>query len=662
MGPTARPCYKRGWRQRIAVTAVALALALASVAGCTGGHAGGPAPPSGPGCATSLGSWPTYQGNPARSADACSSISVSNVAATIPRWFFPTAGNVVATPAVVNGTVYVGDSTGVFYAINQSTGHEVWKFMATAAQPCFLDAPHPHATAHEAGGFGAIISSATVETVAGRPTVFLAAGGSVFALDARTGQCLWAQDTEPAKPASAIEVESSPVVDTAVSPPEVLIGNDDNGVPGITVTGLMAFNAQTGALLWKYEPERDLTLRPGQFGGSDASTLSCGDGTADAAYCNAAAIPGLAPNSASYADACGDVWSSPALDESFTDPAGRNAFEGSGSRPPGWYPRQVTASGQAAKDGLVVFGIGNCAASPDPATAQAHGDYVDNQSVFALDPVTGVRVWNFVEPYNAYDRNAEEPDGGDDDFGSSPVLASVPSSAVRAAACRGAGGRASLVIEGSKDGYAYGLCEATGATVWSRQIAQPGQLDQAAVGSIGGYIASASLGAVNGAAALFFIAALPLPFTNAGILGKGNAGITSCPGAILNKLPLLPACPDLSLLAHPSRLLGLAAVDAATGKVDWRTVALPTSAATTYTNGIVFAPQALAFGIVAYNAESGAPLWAFPIGAAPSSAAAIAGNGIYLGAGTSVYTIAGKEVPPQATGVWGFTDLESAKQ
>jgi outer membrane protein assembly factor BamB len=601
-----------------------------------------------------------YQGDPARSADACSAISTSSVAATIPRWFFPTAGNVVATPAVANGTVYAGDSTGVFYAISQSTGHEAWKFTATSALSCFLDTPNPHATAHKAS-FGEIISSAAVETIAGRPTVFLAAGGSVFALDARTGQCLWAQDTDPGKPASAIEVESSPVVDASVNPPEVLIGNDDNGIPGITVTGLMAFNAQTGALLWKYEPERDVTLRPGQFGGSDASTLSCGDGTADAAYCNSANIPDLAPNSGTYADACGDVWSSPALDESFTDPAGQNSFEGSGSRPPGWYAKQVTASGTAARDGLVVFGTGNCAASPYPATAQAHGDYVDNQSVFALDPVTGVRVWNFVEPYNAYDRNPQEPDGGDDDFGSSPVLTSVPSSDVPSAACAAAAGT-SLVIEGSKDGSVYGLCEATGATVWSGQVAQPGQLDQAAVGSIGGFIASPSLGAVNGRATVFFVAAWPLPFVNAGIFTKGDTNITSCPGAILNRLPLLPACPDLSLLTHPERLLPLTAVDAATGKVDWRTAALPTSAATSYTNGVVFAPQTLAFGVVAYNASDGAPLWAFPMGAAPSSGAAIAGNGVYLGAGTSVTTINGKEVPPQATGVWGFTDLQGPKQ
>src|ERR1700733_2786436 len=203
-----RPTVRIRWRRGIAVTAVALSLLAVSVVGCTGGS--GPSS-SGPGCAPSSGSWPMYQGNPARSADACSSISASNVAATIPRWFFPTAGNVVATPAVTNGTVYVGDSTGVFYAISQSTGHEVWKFTAASALSCFLDTSNPHTAAHEAG-FGAIISSAAVATIGGRPTVFLGAGGSVFALDARTGQCLWAQDTDPAKPASAIEVESSPVV------------------------------------------------------------------------------------------------------------------------------------------------------------------------------------------------------------------------------------------------------------------------------------------------------------------------------------------------------------------------------------------------------------------------------------------------------------------
>jgi outer membrane protein assembly factor BamB len=74
---------------------------------------------------------------------------------------------------------------------------------------------------------------------------------------------------------------------------------------------------------------------------------------------------------------------------------------------------------------------------------------------------------------------------------------------------------------------------------------------------------------------------------------------------------------------------------------------------------VVFAPQTLAFSILAYNASTGAPIWAFPLGAAPSSAAAIAGRGVYIGAGTQVTTGNGTQIPPQATGVWGFTDLLS---
>src|SRR5205807_8224245 len=133
-----------------------------------------------------------------------------------------------------------------------------------------------------------------------------------------------------------------------------------------------------------------------------------------------------------------------------------NTFQGSGSRPAGWYPKRITQDGQAKKDGLAIFGTGNCAANPTPATAVAHGDYVANQAIFAVDPVTGVRVWNFVEPYNQYDNNLNEPGAGDDDFGSSPMLAPVPAGSVDPSKCVAKDQTTSLVIEGSKSGYAYG--------------------------------------------------------------------------------------------------------------------------------------------------------------------------------------------------------------
>jgi len=639
--PTRSCGYLRRPGATIAALAAAMVLGPASAALATDAS-----PPAGrtPAAASAgcqvAGAWTMYQGAPDHSASVCSALTPGNLDRLRPAWFVSTPGTVSATPVVVGGTLYVGDSTGTFYALNATTGATDWTFAAHGPQRCFVDQADPFADEHQTG-FGEITATAAVASIGARRLVFLASGGSLFAVDAATGSCVWAQDTDPAHPTSAIEIESSPVVDTATSPPEVIVGNDDNSSPGIAVTGLMAFDARNGALLWKYEPERDLTLVPREFGGSDALTLSCGDGAADA-YCSPARIPDLAPNSPTYADGCGDVWSSPALDASFIDPAGTARYQGSSQTPPpAWYPKQVTTSGEPARDGLVVFGTGNCAADPDPAAALAHGDYVDNDAVFALDPRTGARVWNFVEPYNAYDTSGREPGGGDDDFGSSPLIASQPG-----APCPRA------VVEGSKSGFLYSLCETTGARLWTTQVAQAGQLSPSLVGAIGGFIGSPALGRAHGRPAVFAAAAVPLPFSGDGAVTPGGAG--ACPGRPAAPA-VTPACPDPTLVRHPSRLLSLHAVDLATGRVLWSAPSVPTYSALTYTSGIVMDPESTGFGLVAYGADSGSALWSFPLAAAPASAAAVVGRDVFLGAGEADGTVHGTILPPQATGIWCFS-------
>ena len=42
------------------------------------------------------------------------------------KWVFPTAGDVYGTPSVVDGIVYVGDTSGTFYALRSSKSI-VWK-------------------------------------------------------------------------------------------------------------------------------------------------------------------------------------------------------------------------------------------------------------------------------------------------------------------------------------------------------------------------------------------------------------------------------------------------------------------------------------------------------------------------------------------------------
>lgn len=532
-------------------------------------------------------SWPMYQHDAVHSgAQSCSVIGTGNVAHLTPAWFVPTSQAVDATPSVSGGTVFVGDTGGTFYAIDQQSGAVRWSFSVTSpTNTCRAGDQH-------AVSYGEINSSAAVATVgtAATPTVFFGGGATLYALDAATGACRWSQNLDPTNPTSAMEILASPVVDLAASPPEVIVGDDTNESPGpgIGEAGMQAFNARTGALLWKYEPERNMVVHslestPSSFG------------------------------PAGQTQACGDVWSSPALDTTF----------GTG--------------------GLVIFGTGNC---PDAAAARANGDFSTSEGIFALDALTGQRAWSFFEPPDLYANSSpNEPDGGDADFGSSAVVVRVPAlnrGGNRSRGRQGAhhqrhrtgGGTASLVLEGSKSGYMYALDEATGKEVWQVQAAQPGQTGNMLDGSVGGFIGGAALGQVQGRPTLFATSAIPGLFQGAGVNGTATTL-------------------DTSLAGDPLRASSLHAIDAATGRVLWdQPLSTPSYASATYVDGVVFAPGTSSFSVEAYDASSGTPLWAFPVGAPVASGISVVGSAVFFGAGIA---LAGPpSVPPQANGVWSF--------
>jgi outer membrane protein assembly factor BamB len=214
-----------------------------------------------------------------------------------------------------------------------------------------------------------------------------------------------------------------------------------------------------------------------------------------------------------------------------------------------------------------------------------------------------------------------------------------------------------VIIQGGKSGYAYGLCEGSGTDIWAVQAAQPGQLSPDFVGAAGGFIGSPSLGQAKGRSTAFFDSALFLPFADDGVRlpGNGDDAGASCPGPTGGGLPLLPACPDPSVANNPARLLSVSAVDAATGQVVWRAPSTPSYAATTYSNGVVFAPSTTTFSAAAYNADTGVPLWAFPLGAPAASGAALAGAGVFVGSGLSEGAAGPSTIPPGNNGVWSFT-------
>ena len=503
--------------------------------------------------------WPEMGHDPLHSAAASAcpgpALGTANVASLAPRWFVPTQGAVTAEPAVVGGTVYVGDSGGTFRAIDAATGTVRWSFVSTDR----------HST-----GFGEFASSPAVVQLPSQKDawVFVGGGGTLFALNSRTGKVEWSRDVDPAQPTSAIEIESSPVVDLSGPSPEVIVGSDDNGSSGIQVTGIQAFTAVTGALRWKYEPERDKVVH------------ELGDDK--------------------EGDACGDVWSSPALD---------------------------------AASGLVVFGTGNCG---DQAAALAHHDFATNSGIFALDASTGARRWSFFEPPNQYDTGqASDVGTGDDDFGSSAVIAhavNIPGH-----------GREDLVVDASKSGFVYAVDEHTGRKVWQDEVSQAGQLSPQLVGSVGGTIGSIALGQAGSVPALFMTSAIPLPLAGDGVdLGTTPPTVT----------------PDPSLAADPTRAVSLHAVNLASGALIWQEpIAGPSYAPTTYSDGVILAPSTTEFSAAAYDAATGNPLGAAPSAAADSSGVAITGTDIYFGTGTSFGSAGAESVPPQVVGIWSFAAL-----
>lgn len=529
-------------------------LALAAAGWCWS-----PAVASAPSPSSCPAAWPELGHDPLHSASASAcpgpTLGTGNVATLAPQWFVPTQGAVSAEPAVVGGTVYVGDSGGTFRAIDASSGSVRWSFVSTDR----------HST-----GFGEFASSPAVVRLPGQadPWVFVGGGGTLYALDAKSGKVEWSRDVDPAQPTSAIEIESSPVLDLAGPVPEVIVGSDDNGSSGIQVTGIQAFAAADGSLRWKYEPERDAVVH------------ELGDDH--------------------QGDACGDVWSSPALDP---------------------------------VSGLVVFGTGNCS---DQAAALSHHDFATNSGIFALDASTGRRRWSFFEPPNQFDTGQAADSGtGDDDFGSSAVIA-------RSVAVPGHG-REDLVVEASKSGYVYALDEGSGRKVWQDEVSQAGQLSPQLVGSVGGTIGSMALGQAGAVPALFMTSAIPLPLAGDGV------DMAATP---------MTVTPDPSLAADPTRAVSLHAVNLATGAVLWQDpISAPSYAPTTYSNGVVLAPSTTAFSVAAYDAASGRPLWAAPSAAADSGGAAITGTDIYFGTGTSFGSAGAESVPPQAVGVWSFATL-----
>src|SRR5215469_12304096 len=155
--------------------------------------------------------WPQFHRSPDRRGYNVTENVLSP--ATVPGmdqdWSYPTGGQ--SSPAVANGTVYIGSDDDHVYALNAATGAKEWS--------------------HRIGGNGFGVESSPAVA---NGTVYVGSmNDRVYALNAATGAKEWSY-------ATGDWVQSSP----AVANGTVYVGSQDGRV--------YALNAATGALKWRY--------------------------------------------------------------------------------------------------------------------------------------------------------------------------------------------------------------------------------------------------------------------------------------------------------------------------------------------------------------------------------------------------------------------------
>lgn len=239
--------------------------------------------------------------------------------------------------------------------------------------------------------------------------------------------------------------------------------------------------------------------------------------------------------------------------------------------------------------GLLYFGVSNC------SSARYDDDSLyGGEAIFAIDADTGELVWCYSpRPVNSEDlafgaTPNKLPDGNVGIGGKDGIYYSFPAEPLGppdhepTTACRGDSGQ---------------------SPTWETKVSTGN--------AIGGIIGTPAVGKVRESNAIFASNAVPTPEEDR------------------------PETPqhDENTFSNPQHLSTLHAIDVATGEVLWNAPnVMPAYAGPVYANGLVFAPDTFGMNFTVYHADTGAPLWSFPM-FAPSGPPAIVGDSVYVGSG-----------------------------
>jgi len=149
------------------------------------------------------------------------------------KWSFHTQGDVVSSPAVVNGVVYVGSNDGRLYAIDQRSGAQKWSFATGSRVP-------------------------SSPAVADGAVFFASYDGNFYAVNAATGKLRWKFADPGERRFAATHLHGSvPVGETMPDPFDVYLSSPVvwNGAVyfGSGDGNVYALDASTGSVRWTFK-------------------------------------------------------------------------------------------------------------------------------------------------------------------------------------------------------------------------------------------------------------------------------------------------------------------------------------------------------------------------------------------------------------------------
>ena len=231
--------------------------------------------------------WSSYLLNAQHSSynKFATAITPANASTLVEDWSFIDPGPTIegqpdagfyASPTVVNGVVYIGSNTGVFYALNEATGAVLWQRLLgyTMALSC--------------GSGRGIVSTAAVanDPVSGTLTVYVGGGdGYLYALNAATGETLWRH--------FVVDIGTTQNEGFIFGSPTIVNGRIYLGVSSqcdnpLVRGGLKAFDQHTGALLKTFwtTPNGTVGASVWTSAASDGSSIwiTTGNGNAGHSY------------------------------------------------------------------------------------------------------------------------------------------------------------------------------------------------------------------------------------------------------------------------------------------------------------------------------------------------------------------------------------------